>query len=426
VEDNYVIVNEGHGSLRSPKSLTELCIDALCRNLPYLNGELPPGLPQDVVDDVVESLIQHSALNATTLRVLKNCELGRLSLAGCRGVTDAWLEPLRSPATYQHNTGASSQAIHYRFEDIEHMDLEEIEGGNDHSEENERPRNIFYGSFPVANSHTFSPYSSEASSSSFVSAATNVDDLLMEGEHYHQEQEDSKFSPVLRSMSFASSVTSNMKVLDVRGSQKLTDRGLLNLANLTALEVAKFDHCHSLTGRGMLALANSLRLRTLSMAHCRRITDEAVVNISHILSLEDLSLDGCRCITDRSLSAISDLYGLRKLDLSQCDLITDEGIEELDTLESLEELSLGWCRLISDAGIKNLTEHPEREHTLRILRLARCSITDEGVVELGKLKALEELDLNGCSKIGSAALGDTLEKLNKLSALDVSFCPGIL
>jgi Leucine-rich repeat (LRR) protein len=396
--------------------------------LPYLNGELPPGLPQDVVDDVVESLIQHSALNATTLRVLKNCELGQLSLAGCRGVTDAWLEPLRSPAIAHHHhaaTSSSSQPIQYRFEDIEHMDLDEIQDDDD----DEKPRDIFYGSFPVANAHAFSPYSSEASSSSFVSAATNVDDLFMEGEQDHQEQqdaEDTKYSPVLRSVSFASSVTSNMKVLDIRGSQKLTDRGLLNLANLTVLEVAKLDHCHSLTGRGLLALANSLRLRTLSMAHCRRITDEAVVNISHILSLENLSLDGCRCITDRSLSAISELYGLRKLDLSQCDLITDEGLEELDTLESLEELSLGWCRLITDAGIKNLTEHPEREHTLRILRLARCSITDEGVVDLGKLKALEELDLNGCSAIGSPALGDTLEKLKKLTTLDVSFCPGIL
>ncbi len=46
------------------------------------------------MDDVVESLVKHFALNATTLRVLRNCELGVLSLAGCRGVTDQWLEPL--------------------------------------------------------------------------------------------------------------------------------------------------------------------------------------------------------------------------------------------------------------------------------------------------------------------------------------------
>ena len=93
VDDNYV--THGNG-LRSPKSLAQLCTDTLCRSLPYLDGVLPPGLPQDVVDDVVTSLVKHSALNVTTLRVFRHCELGSLTLAGCRGVTDEWLEPLSS------------------------------------------------------------------------------------------------------------------------------------------------------------------------------------------------------------------------------------------------------------------------------------------------------------------------------------------
>ena len=222
------------------------------------------------------------------------------------------------------------------------------------------------------------------------------------------------------------SITSTLTLLDLQGSQCLTDRGLLQLVGLSRLEVAKLDNCHSLVGRGLLAFSSSHRLHTLSLASCRRLTDEAIVNISHLISLEALSLDGCRCLTDRSLAAITGLYALRKLDLSQCDLITNDGLDQLQKLESLEELSLGWCRLITDAGINILTTQAGRASTMRILRLARCPITDEGVSYLGRLLTLQELDLNGCSNVSSVALGNTLEKMKDLQTLDVSHCPGIL
>jgi len=457
IDDNYINVGQG---LRSPKSLAELASDALCRSLALLDGELPAGLPQDVVDDIVHSLINHSALNATTLRVMKNCELGTLSLAKCRGVTDAWLEPLSHV-----NTTASPSSTPPEFS-RQDMDLED----------DAKTQDIFYG--------TFSPNKFEESScstSSFVSATSKhapedhiMTDVLssesflsannkitpVEGMLLHEDalkpsrssnlSDSSPEDGVPASSPLSSwdayqleqnqfhlhhhhfypqtcrSVTSNLTLLDLRGSQHLTDRGLLQLTDLSSLEVARLDHCHFLTGRGLLAFSNSHRLHTLSLANCRRLTDEAVINISHLMSLEALSLDGCRCLTDRSLAAIADLYGLRKLDLSQCDLITDGGLEQLENLEMLTELSLGWCRQISDAGIGTLTSQPGRDQCLRVLRLARCSIQDEGATRLGRLLALEELDLNGCSGVGSVALGKSLERLKNLTTLDVSYCPGIL
>ncbi|KAL7542512.1 hypothetical protein ACHAXR_011846 [Thalassiosira sp. AJA248-18] len=229
--------------------------------------------------------------------------------------------------------------------------------------------------------------------------------------------------------STASSTTSTLTLLDLRGSQRLTDRGLLQLSHtpLRSLEVAKLDNCHGITGRGLIAFSRSHRLHTLSLANCRRLTDEAVVNVSHLgSSLMALNLDGCRCLTDLSLEALSGLIGLRKLDLSQCDLITDDGLVSLNDLELIEELSLGWCRLISDDGLDILSGQPNRSQALRTLRLARCSITDAGLEHLEKLEHLEELDMNGCINVSSVALGDTLEKLIHLTSLDVSYCPGIL
>lgn len=118
----------------------------------------------------------------------------------------------------------------------------------------------------------------------------------------------------------AGGTTSALTLLDLRGSQRVTDRGLLQLSHspLLSLEVARLDNCHGITGRGLLAFSRSRRLHTLSVSNCRRLTDEAVVNVSHLgASLMALNLGGCRCLTDRSLEALGGLIMLRKLDLSQ-------------------------------------------------------------------------------------------------------------
>lgn len=443
VDDNYVIQIGGR---RSPKSLVNLCIEAVCRSLPNLDGELPPGLPQDLVDAIVKSLMTHAALNATTLRALRHCELGELSLAGCRGVSDEWLIPLSScsSSTPSPSCGAPRKSPKTLLEPME-LDLSQAA---DRPVQNERrsceslsqqmechgegmtPQ--YFESVDIHQNTTVyrrgsDHSSSSGSSTSFVSASSTPyvpsEITTKLGSSVAPFKEIMTHSPLQESLP---SLTSNLTLLDLRGSQRLTDRGLMQLSDLASLEVVKLDNCHSLVGKGLIAFASSHRLHTISLANCRRLTDEAVVNISHLSSLSAISLDGCRCLTDHSLAAISNLYEVRKLDLSQCDLITDVGLEHLHDLGLIEELSLGWCRSITDRGLQILASQPNRETNLRILRLARCPISDDGIVQIGKLLALEELDLNGCSDVGGAALGSALEKMENLISLDVSYCPGIL
>eukprot|EP00934_Nitzschia_sp_Nitz4_P009044 Nitzschia sp. Nitz4//scaffold14_size191712//154002//156659//NITZ4_001750-RA/size191712-processed-gene-0.80-mRNA-1//-1//CDS//3329537008//9034//frame0 len=415
-EDNYIA---GPNGTRSPKSLAELCTDTLCRSLAYLEGELPPGLPQEVVDELVASLVKHNALNATTLRVFKNCELGSLSLAGCRGVTDEWLEPFHTP------TSSHSSSFHNTVEDAEMSDYPP-------DEDNRKPPPVYYDA--SANESQQEEVSSSSTCDTFVSAsstlqatAATVDQEMKEAKQYEVEASDSSYQFELSDFgAVPSSTSSNITVLDLRGSQRLTDKGLIKLTGLNALEVARLDNCFSVIGKGLLAFSSSFRLHTLSLANCRRLSDEAIINISHLNSLEALSLDGCRCLTDRSIAAIAGLLRLKKLNLSQCDLISDAGLEELEELEQLEELSLGWCSSISDEGLDVLTKQPRRSQTLKILCLARCLITDVGTEHLSRLHALQELDVNGCPRIGSTALGKALSQMPNLACLDVSYCPGII
>lgn len=151
-------------------------------------------------------------------------------------------------------------------------------------------------------------------SSMFSSESTNTNN-----EMYNDETSYNDLHSFAASTS-TSTTTSTLTLLDLRGSQRLTDRGLLQLSHtpLQNLEVIKLDNCHGITGRGLMAFSRSHRLHTLSLANCRRLTDDATINISHMgASLTALNLDGCRCITDRSLDALSGLVGLQKLDLSQ-------------------------------------------------------------------------------------------------------------
>mmetsp|Transcript_58105 Transcript_58105/g.142033 ORF Transcript_58105/g.142033 Transcript_58105/m.142033 type:complete len:763 (-) Transcript_58105:98-2386(-) len=401
ISDNYISNDDG---TRSPMSLAEMCTRTLCRSLPDLNGSLPSGLPQEIVDDVVSSLVKHSALNATTLRVLQKCELTSLSLAGCRGVNDDFIQGLVD----------TDHAMDLDYA----MAMDTLKSGDNSIAEES-------SSFVSARSSSFKELGSDraAPDGQQQKEFSKSDDFSMEeqDDYYsitsgHHEDE----------LAMPASNLSNLTELDLRGSHRITDNGLLQLSDLPSLHLAQLDNCYSIQGRGLLAFSNSYCLRALSLVNCRRLQDEGLINISHLLSLETLSLVGCRCITDRSLTAIAGLKRMKKLDLSQCDLITDSGLEQLFDMPFIEELSLGWCRSISNRGVRTIAHQHGRSQNLRCLCLSRVPFTDDGARELVTLKALEELDVNGCSSIGSTVLGHVLEQLTCLRSLDVSYCPGIL
>ena len=85
INDNYVTLE---GEYHSPKSLENLCVDQVCRSLPDLDGQIPPGYPQDVINVILESLVSHGALNITTLKAFKHYELDQLPRARCSGSID--------------------------------------------------------------------------------------------------------------------------------------------------------------------------------------------------------------------------------------------------------------------------------------------------------------------------------------------------
>jgi Leucine Rich repeat len=481
-----------------------LACDTVCRNLPFMKCDLPRGLPQDVVDDIYNSLIRNRALNSTTLKAFRNCEVGTIEFSNCRGVTDEWLEHLSSSQNETDydwknqftenkqpvictNLSYPSVAIMQRdFVSSQKLDVTvDIDEQGVSTNKGESFSTAVDTQQQPADGKLQINENSSWSTSSFLSANSNqqecthmalsidsyddtdqgmddyvekdkvkederrpsMDETELSDTSSNQKMPQSEISVVYTTEGFGHSTTEsyfvspnltsiephfcatvNTKVLDLRGCQSLTDRGLILLTNLYNLEEAYFDDCHSLSGRGLSALSKSQNLHLVSLRNCRRLTDDGIIHLSQSNRfLETFILEGCRCLTDRSMFSISSCTNLGKLDLSQCDLISDDGLKQLKELRKLTYLNLGWCRKITDHGLDTLTSQPGRRDNLIELVLARCiSISDIGIEYLTRLLNLERLYVNGCKAISSTVLGRTIQNLKKLTTLDASYMPGIL
>ena len=75
--DNYITVE---GEYRSPESLENLCIDQICRSLPDLDGDIPPGKPQYIINAILQSLLSRGVLNETTLKPFRHYEFDQSML----------------------------------------------------------------------------------------------------------------------------------------------------------------------------------------------------------------------------------------------------------------------------------------------------------------------------------------------------------
>jgi len=431
-------------SHRSPKSLYELSLDATCRSLPYMDGSLPAGLPREIACAIVHSLQRHGAINSNTLSKLRHCEdVGTLSLSNSRGVGDAWVRVLMEHEGHEEDP-EEEEPVGSNWQG--YGDDTKMTSAHDHLSKKEdidrdpnTPTLAILHLLPQQNI-SIVPYPNEASRMDPPQDPNNdntkddCEDIFHDTNHTIEDMVQKKLLPSHESLlptplpRRVPRLMSNLRTLDLRSSARLTDRGLLRLPPLPNLSVARLDDCINISGRGLLFLRRSKNLTSLSLTHCRHLTDEGLVNLSAAgESLASLAVGGCRLLTDAGVGALATCVNIQRLDLSQCDLVTDAGLDALVNMSKLRELNLGWCRSVTDRGVEKVCRHPGRDETLKALTLARCGVTDGALGHLARLRALIELDLNGCARVGSQALGEALDKgMGNLRSLDVSYCPGII
>ena len=113
------------------------------------------------------------------------------------------------------------------------------------------------------------------------------------------------------------------------------------------------------------------------------------------ISVTDVILHGSQ-ITDADLASLGGLSHLRSLSFDEC-TITDEGVKEISRLRTLEHLSLGACP----------------------------AVTDTSLAYLGNLKSLASLTFCAPGKPISSCNICCLSVLPKLGILSVADCDGI-
>jgi hypothetical protein len=166
----------------------------------------------------------------------------------------------------------------------------------------------------------------------------------------------------------------------------LGDDAISSLAALPAVTTLCI-RATKLTDRGFERLRDFPKLTHLEISRAELLTDEGLRHVGSLKSLTVLELRVCPKITDQGLRALSGLVELDDLYLWTSARITDEGLAALGKLPKLRAVQLGDLKEITPAGWAALAKGP----ALRELYFNYCSLDDDGMAELGRIKNLEFL-----------------------------------
>lgn len=183
-----------------------------------------------------------------------------------------------------------------------------------------------------------------------------------------------------------------LRVLDLRRAG-LTDKHMPFLASLTQLEELRVDS-HTLTPDGYAAIGK--------LSNLKRLGAQSVSNDTEATALFEI---------------ISDLP-LEELDISKSTQITGKGLDTLNCQKKLKRLDISAGRgSLSQQGVDNL-----REFTALVDLDLNGQTNFKSLKPLETMRDLERLNLYGCIGIREPGLTSLLEKLPKLTNLNLGFC----
>lgn len=185
------------------------------------------------------------------------------------------------------------------------------------------------------------------------------------------------------------------------------------LQNLSAMGILKLDRCR-ITPSEITKFQDLFRNvpgASLSLGDLGGMTAEALSQISSLRNLSFLSL-GRTDVADAALAGLEPSTSLTALSLDQTS-ITGEGFDRLP--DSLQTLSLKETN-VTPEGLGRLG----RLKSLNFLILDRNTISDEGLLALASVSALEGIKLNDTSGYTEAGLARALDGLRHLACLCLS------
>lgn len=214
-----------------------------------------------------------------------------------------------------------------------------------------------------------------------------------------------------------------LKTVLLRRCSDVGEKGLWWLLHLCKyLEHLDLSEMHKLSGQ-CFHMAG-VRLRRLVLTNCSGLGASGFAKIAtKCCFLSELTLTGCAQLTDTDLTLLcQNLRALRVLDLSgSFPNLIGGGIVGIGNLPLLEELNLYHNKAASDAVIAAISRGCTK---LRCLDLSRCNVTDAMLGDLGRCYGLRELKLNYLGCITDSGLG-SLSCQGLLQHVEVCGCPNV-
>jgi Leucine-rich repeat (LRR) protein len=194
-----------------------------------------------------------------------------------------------------------------------------------------------------------------------------------------------------------------LRVLELTNSQ-ITDAGLAELADLTALEEIQLEFSPNIKGSGLKHLVGNKKLKALDVG-IGQIDDEALRALRKAGLLHTLqrlfgpnerpqSDDAIRSlwlaqgVTDVGIAELVGLPGLQSLQLHGPNF-SDRSMVVLGKMPALRELTMRGAR-VTDVGLREIAG---LKH-LEVLIIDDAPITDDGLKTIGEFRSLHTLYLN--------------------------------
>jgi len=212
----------------------------------------------------------------------------------------------------------------------------------------------------------------------------------------------------------------------------ITDQGMLEMKNLAGIVELNLYFAEYVTDEGLAAIKDWKKLRVLNL-HGTKIGDAGLEHIAGITTLESLNV-GSTLMTDVGLERLTMLTHLKELTMGGNEL-GDAGLQALRQMHGLTYLDLSgrqgtdknvWTIAMTDVGldaVMTLTDLKELRFACvsigvgiegtRLGEVSVLSVTPKWLERIGTLPKLENLKMQGCSRIDD----DSVKTLTGMRAL---------
>jgi RNA polymerase sigma factor (sigma-70 family) len=191
------------------------------------------------------------------------------------------------------------------------------------------------------------------------------------------------------------------------GVTAITDRGIAELKDLENIGWLRFSETNT-TDASLAVIGGLTELVALEFDKTRA-TDAGLAHLAGLKKLKYVRAFENR-FTDAGLAHLAKLPAIEILELGNGTRFTDAGLEALAAARALKSLNLSYGSKFSNKGLWQVAKLPALE-SLR-LTSSNNTVTESGIVFLGRIKTLQRLHLEGCA-LGKGGL----KALNGLPAL---------